>query len=332
MKGRKDRDEDLLLFKELHKREKDRFASLLQPVSDEFEPHDGNYRINASGKQGSGYGLFGEVDKNDYNWLKTPPATPLFPSLEMEAAVNAPKLVLQREIPTVQQPLSRFATSAEAPKPSSNLRVPVRSITPSCQTPSQSADAKLINQKMALSAPYQNKPRHQKQTQRNPPAKNIADSNAKPTTTAAASITNIVSPRVVKVAQVLGFSNGTPPNLRTDRAISAIRGRPVSSSTPTLSIQQKSRRQSCSPSVTRGRKENTETTLTTQKGKFQTAGTMNIRNKGTQNLFGSRMVDKLMNARKMGASEREAKPKPLATDCSSDKEVSTNGGFGNKSI
>ncbi|KAL3578926.1 hypothetical protein D5086_020430 [Populus alba] len=37
--GRKDRDEDLLLFKELHRREKDRLAGLLQPVSDEFEPN-----------------------------------------------------------------------------------------------------------------------------------------------------------------------------------------------------------------------------------------------------------------------------------------------------
>ena len=35
--------------------------------------------------------------------LKTPPATPLFPSLEME---NGPELVTQREIPIVQ-PLSR---------------------------------------------------------------------------------------------------------------------------------------------------------------------------------------------------------------------------------
>lgn len=32
----KERDEDLLLFRELHK--KDRVVSLLQPVSDEFEP------------------------------------------------------------------------------------------------------------------------------------------------------------------------------------------------------------------------------------------------------------------------------------------------------
>lgn len=45
--GHKDRDEDLLLFREIHKREKERIASLLQPVSDEFEPNSG--RHNHSG-------------------------------------------------------------------------------------------------------------------------------------------------------------------------------------------------------------------------------------------------------------------------------------------
>ncbi|KAF5959228.1 hypothetical protein HYC85_000437 [Camellia sinensis] len=83
------------------------------------------------------------------------------------------------------------------------------------------------------------------------------------------------------------------------------------------------RRQSCSPSVTRGRKvepkpENTSTTgaITTatattitetattisQKGRIQLAGN------GTQ-ILGSRMVDKFMNARKSIAEERETKLK-----------------------
>lgn len=35
----KDRDEDLVMFQEMHKREKNRVVSLLQPVSDEFEPN-----------------------------------------------------------------------------------------------------------------------------------------------------------------------------------------------------------------------------------------------------------------------------------------------------
>lgn len=44
LNGRKlERDEDLLLFRELHKRDKDRIASLLQPVSAEFEPNGGTH-------------------------------------------------------------------------------------------------------------------------------------------------------------------------------------------------------------------------------------------------------------------------------------------------
>jgi hypothetical protein len=46
--GRKDKDEELLLFKELHNRE-ERILSLLQPVSEEFEPHaaaSGMYRLS----------------------------------------------------------------------------------------------------------------------------------------------------------------------------------------------------------------------------------------------------------------------------------------------
>lgn len=35
----KDKDEDLLLFQEMYKRDKNRVVSLLQPVSDEFEPN-----------------------------------------------------------------------------------------------------------------------------------------------------------------------------------------------------------------------------------------------------------------------------------------------------
>ncbi|CAB4316146.1 unnamed protein product [Prunus armeniaca] len=103
----KDRDhEDLILFRELHKRQKERnILSLLQPVSDEFEP-TGNYQLyrTAAAQKGSGFEYLAENDKNDYDWLKTPPATPLFPSLEMDT--NGPELVIQREIP-ILQPLSR---------------------------------------------------------------------------------------------------------------------------------------------------------------------------------------------------------------------------------
>ncbi|XP_057801726.1 uncharacterized protein LOC131016934 isoform X2 [Salvia miltiorrhiza] len=98
----KDIDEELSFFRELKKREKDQFGSLLNPISDDFEANGsfGLSIMNSGGRKGAEF-----LGKNDYNWLKTPPATPLFPSLEMES--NAQELVVQREIPIIQ-PISRF--------------------------------------------------------------------------------------------------------------------------------------------------------------------------------------------------------------------------------
>jgi len=111
-------------------------------------------------------------------------------------------------------------------------------------------------------------------------------------------------------AQIPEFSNETPHNLRTDRSTSAARGRlgnPIHSvhHKPEPSI--KPRRESCSPSVMRGRKveskqeSSSRGNVTAQKGGVLTGN-------GTH-VFGSRMVDKVMNARKSGAEGRETKPK-----------------------
>lgn len=106
-------------------------------------------------------------------------------------------------------------------------------------------------------------------------------------------------PRILG-AQFPGFSDETPPNLKTDRSLSANRGRPnqstnqrpgsssssSSSSTSVLSTKP-IRRQSCSPSVTRGRKQEISTSST----KIQHGNV-------TTQVLGSKMVDKFMNARK----------------------------------
>ncbi|GJU24408.1 hypothetical protein Tco_1163029 [Tanacetum coccineum] len=93
----------------MHKHDKNQVVNLLQPVSNEFEPN-GYYPIygmTSSAKKGPGHGFRGESEKNDYNIkLKTPTATPLFPSLEMEKK-NAHELVVQREL-SIIQPLSRM--------------------------------------------------------------------------------------------------------------------------------------------------------------------------------------------------------------------------------
>ncbi|PON38306.1 hypothetical protein PanWU01x14_313650 [Parasponia andersonii] len=113
-----------------------------------------------------------------------------------------------------------------------------------------------------------------------------------------------VSPLVrstILISELL--SNETPPNLRTSvaddqRSASAMRGR---ATTPTA----KPRRQSCSPSVTRGRKQQPHpheaTTVRTASTKDQEINNNN-NNKGGRGVMGSRMVDKLMNARRSSAN------------------------------
>ncbi|KAJ0082447.1 hypothetical protein Patl1_11911 [Pistacia atlantica] len=123
-------------------------------------------------------------------------------------------------------------------------------------------------------------------------------------------------------AQIPGFSNETPPNLKTtiDRSTSATRGRPNTdrstsatktrpNSTTLVSLAQqktddqqllpKSRRQSCSPSVTRGRK------VEAKEGEGKRM-VVHSGNNGTQNNFvGSKMVEKMMNARKNSIGDQE---------------------------
>ncbi|KAI3470160.1 hypothetical protein Pfo_026823 [Paulownia fortunei] len=329
----RDRDEELSFFRDLQKREKDQVASLLQPVSDEFEANGnyGLYRMESGGRKGTGLEFLAESGKNDYNWLKTPPATPLFPSLEMET--NGQELVIQREIPIIQ-PLSRFAGNPEGTKtgtnrpPSPNLKpkLPQRHKTPNGR-PSISSlidkknmkSAPVINQKMNqtnTSLPEKTKPAAftpvvksiiHKESQPNFPASNLSKSMGMEQNSSAKPKSRGVSPFVRPT--IPGFSDEKPPNLRTtNRPASATRGRPTNQN---LLIPQKQdmnskiRRQSCSPSVTRGRKVDTEgnaANQTSAASKAQQAG-------NRAQVLGSRMVDRFMNARISSAEDRQAKLK-----------------------
>ncbi|XP_052187082.1 uncharacterized protein LOC127797922 isoform X2 [Diospyros lotus] len=348
--GRRNRDEDLLLFREMHRREKDSVVSLLQPVSEEFEAN-GTYPLHKTGsaKKGWGYDLFAESGKNDYDWLKTPPATPLFPSLETE--VNAPELAVQREIPIIQ-PLSRFsgnsatnkASSERGKYPKPKSKAPLRSVTPgerpilsalhnkSTGSKSISSQLKITNQSStdhfgrrpsvdltAVKAMNQQKESTQNLliTSNSSLSKSIGSMDSKPKPKSRG-----VSPRPVRstvAAQIPGFPDETPPNLRTDRSSSTSRGRSGNPNVPSVQqkteLNPKTRRQSCSPSVTRGRKvePKQEVTTTSERGKIQTGN-------GKQ-ILGSRMVDRLMNARKTSAEERETKTRLRGS-------INENPGFG----
>ncbi|KAJ1426370.1 proteoglycan 4 [Sesbania bispinosa] len=94
----KEKDDELALFLEMKNREKERNDLLLSASTEEFGDaalgsNQGTsplFNISSSTpapvrKTGADDFLNSENDKNDYDWLLTPPGTPLFPSLEMGA-------------------------------------------------------------------------------------------------------------------------------------------------------------------------------------------------------------------------------------------------------
>ncbi|XP_071686642.1 uncharacterized protein [Rutidosis leptorrhynchoides] len=91
----KDKDEELGLFLEMRKREKERDLLFQNTDEDEFDSSLGSIEgtsqmfsmpsVTSARKNGADELLNSENDKNDYDWLLTPPGTPLFPSLEMES-------------------------------------------------------------------------------------------------------------------------------------------------------------------------------------------------------------------------------------------------------
>ncbi|KAF5738458.1 putative ATP binding protein [Tripterygium wilfordii] len=89
----REKEDELALFLEMWKREKEQ--SNLLNNGEEFDAPLGSrsgsssvFKISSTTsarKHGSDDFLNSDNDKNDYNWLLTPPGTPLFPSLEMES-------------------------------------------------------------------------------------------------------------------------------------------------------------------------------------------------------------------------------------------------------
>ncbi|KAL4376843.1 hypothetical protein GQ457_02G022240 [Hibiscus cannabinus] len=95
----KEKEEELALFLEMRKREKEQNRLLLNHSSEDFDAPLGSKPgtspiFNLSGSTATPVRktvaaaddfLNSDSDKNDYDWLLTPPGTPLFPSLEMES-------------------------------------------------------------------------------------------------------------------------------------------------------------------------------------------------------------------------------------------------------
>ncbi|KAL3749739.1 hypothetical protein ACJRO7_010803 [Eucalyptus globulus] len=250
----------------------------------------------------------------------------------MEA--NAVDYPMQREIP-ILQPLSRFAgivggreaTNGTQKSPRNKPKTPQASASVTQKNSVSSADHTsgspalfILNQKMTRelvlaketdAAPNASKPASvsNRYGRFSSVAKSVgAESNAiKPI--------NINNKRAVLPltrstipAQFPGFSNETPSNLRKDRPASTSRGRPSNNAKSSVIHQPPEpsatqRRQSCSPSVTRGRKPEPKSGNVTGNMapslQSRLRGTIQTRN-GSQVLLGSRMVEKVMNARRAG--------------------------------
>ncbi|XP_038885154.1 endochitinase A [Benincasa hispida] len=126
----KDKEEELALFLEMRKREKER-NDLLSNNAEEFDAPLGTkpgtspiFNISSATpaptrKTGADDFLNSDNDKNDYDWLLTPPGTPLFPSLETES-----ERVLMNHATPMGRPnvlKSRLANLHQEPTTRSNL-------------------------------------------------------------------------------------------------------------------------------------------------------------------------------------------------------------------
>ncbi|KAB2624878.1 hypothetical protein D8674_016538 [Pyrus ussuriensis x Pyrus communis] len=290
----KDKDEDLALFNEMQTREKEDF---LLPSSDDLEDTFSTKLRQFSGvklgitipTRGESSDLFNvEGEKNDYDWLVTPPDTPLFPSLDDEPPpVNAPPRGRPRSQPisisrssTMEKSYRSSRGSASpnrlSPSPrSGNSTIqsrgqpsPVRhsSPTPSLRhaTPSwrpSSPSQKPSTPSQRPSTPPSKSPTPPRRSSTPTPRRTStgsSSSGASPgmrgTSPVKTSRGNSASPKIrAWQTNIPGFSCDAPPNLRTslaDRPATYVRGSsPASRNGRDNSSNY--RRQSMSPTASR---------------------------------------------------------------------------------
>ncbi|KAL8150093.1 hypothetical protein V2J09_019901 [Rumex salicifolius] len=272
----KERDDDLALFSELQNKEEDNF--LLQSTEDlsdilstKLKPlHDFKLGIAIPSRGESSDLLNIDGDKNDYDWLLTPPDTPLFPSLDDEPPPA--NLVYSG------RPRSRPISISRSPTMEKNYRSSRGSASPqrSSQSPCSSASTTFQSRGRPSSAPRSSPSpilRHGTPTRRPspPPVKPSTppprSSTPTPRRSGTGSITGVKGPSPVRLGRgnssspkvrawksnIPGFSLEAPPNLRTslsDRPASYVRGSSPASRNSRDSSSM-FRRQSMSPTATR---------------------------------------------------------------------------------
>ncbi|XP_044493417.1 uncharacterized protein LOC123216864 isoform X2 [Mangifera indica] len=277
----KEKDDDLALFNEMQMKEKESF--LLQSVEDledvlstklrQFTDFKLGITIPARGE--SSELLNAEGEKNDYDWLVTPPDTPLFPSLDDEPA---PVNVARRGRP-LSQPISISRSStmeksyrssrgsaspnrlSPSPRSSNNSfqstrgrpsSAPHSSPTPAQRPVTPTRRPSPTPNKPSTPAPRSSTPTPQRMSTWS--RSSTASSGVKGTSPVRTSRGNSASPKIrAWQSNIPGFSLEAPPNLRTslvDRPASYVRGSSPASRNGRDSAS-KFGRQSMSPTASR---------------------------------------------------------------------------------
>ncbi|KAJ0037562.1 hypothetical protein Pint_23666 [Pistacia integerrima] len=277
----KEKDDDLALFNEMQTKEKESF--LLQSTED-FEDtfstklrHFSDFKLGIAipARGESSELLNAEGEKNDYDWLLTPPDTPLFPSLDDEPA---PVNVARRGRPRSQPiSISRSSTMEKSYRSSRGSASPNR-LSPSPRSGNNSFQS---TRGRPSSAPHSSptpaqRPATPTQRPSPPPSKpstpaprsstptprristgsrgTVASSGVRGTSPIRTSRGNSASPKIrAWQSNIPGFSLEAPPNLRTslvDRPASYVRGSSPASRNGRDSAS-KFGRQSMSPTASR---------------------------------------------------------------------------------
>ncbi|KAJ9683802.1 hypothetical protein PVL29_016345 [Vitis rotundifolia] len=395
----KEKDEELALFLEMRKREKERSHLLLLQNSEEFDAPLGAkpgsspiFNIAPSPpprKTVADDFLNSDNDKNDYDWLLTPPGTPLFPSLEMESKktvmsqIGTPKArptALKSRLANPQpEPAARSSLVSKHPasspglnsssagirRPSSSGGPGSRPATPTGRPtltattrPSRPATptsrATLTSTKPTVparsstpvtrSTARSSTPTSRPSIPASKPVSRAATPTRRPSTPS--SVSNLSAPpikstssvtksgpttsrnpvpsrgssptvksRPWKPSEMPGYSLDAPPNLRTsapERPVSASRGRPSApiarSSSVDAAPNGRPRRQSCSPA--RGRPPNGIIHTSGSSVPAVSRGLSKVSDNVSPVLIGTKMVERVINMRKLVPPKQEDKHSP----------------------
>nr|XP_048318475.1 uncharacterized protein LOC107428366 [Ziziphus jujuba var. spinosa] len=276
----REKDDDLALFNEMQNRERENF--LLQSSDDLDDSFSTKLRHFSDFKLGISIPVRGESsdllnadgEKNDYDWLLTPPDTPLFPSLDDEE----PSVSTARRGRPRSQPISisRSSTMEKSYRSSRGSASPNRlspsprsgnsmlqsrgrpssarnsSPTPSLRHATPSPRPSTPPSKPSTPAPRSSTPTPRRMSVES--STSAASPGIRGTSPVKTSRGNSASPKIrAWQTNIPGFSSDAPPNLRTslaDRPATYVRGSSPASRNGRDSSS-KFRRQSISPTASR---------------------------------------------------------------------------------